>query len=34
VDEHGGAAFLGHDSVVGVPVVVLAAGSGEDLSEQ
>src|SRR5271165_5085518 len=33
-DEHGGSAFLGHGSVVGVPVVVLAAGSGEDLSEQ
>src|SRR5271170_3681249 len=33
-DEHGGAAFPGHGPVVGVPVVVLAAGSGEDLSEQ
>jgi hypothetical protein len=28
------AAFLGHGPVVGVPVVVLAAGIGEDLSEQ
>ena len=33
-DERGGSAFPGHGPVVGVPVVVLAAGSGEDLSEQ
>src|SRR5688572_20511027 len=33
-DEHGGAAFLAHRPVVGVPVVVLAAGSREDLPQQ
>ena len=33
-DERGGSAFLGHGPVVGVPVVVLAAGGGEDLRGQ
>jgi hypothetical protein len=33
-DEHGGPAFFGHDSVVLVPVVMLAAGSDEDLSTE
>jgi hypothetical protein len=33
-DEHGGPAFFGHDPVVLVPVVMLAAGSGEDLATE
>ncbi len=33
-DEHGGPALFGHDPVVLVPVVVLAAGSAEDLSPE
>ena len=33
-DEHGGPAFFGHDPVVLVPVVMLAAGSAEDLSPE
>jgi hypothetical protein len=33
-DEHGGPAFFGHYPVVLVPVVMLAAGSGEDLATE
>src|SRR3954468_24887096 len=33
-DEDGGSSLLGHDAVVGVPVVVGAAGGREDIAEQ
>ena len=33
-DKYGGPAFFGHGSVVLVPVVMLPAGSGEDLSAE
>ena len=34
VDQHGGAPLLDHDPVVGRPVVVGAAGGGEDVPQQ
>ena len=33
-DKYGGPALFGHDSVVLVPVFMLPAGSGEDLSAE
>ena len=33
-EEYGGSSLLGHDAVIGVPVVVRAAGGREDVAEQ
>ena len=33
-DQHGGAAFVGHHAVVGVPVVVRSAGGGEHSAKE
>src|SRR5215469_2907198 len=33
-DQHRGAVLIGHDPVVGIPVVMCPAGRGEDLAQQ
>ena len=33
-EQHGGSSLIGHDAVVGVPVVVGAPGSSEDVPQE
>ena len=33
-DEHRGTALLGHDAIVGVPVIVCSTGCQEDIAQQ